>query len=115
MLVGLALAIVLIAEVYLAASAVAFSAGRVMLGSAIALEACSRAIGTVSRRARRRAGVGLRLRDRRCAQRDLVRLPAARAARTDDRAAALAGLLAGLAARARASAPGLVGGSSFAR
>ncbi len=47
-LVGLALAAILIAEVFLGVVEVAFSAGRVMLGFAIALEACSRAIGTVA-------------------------------------------------------------------
>jgi hypothetical protein len=48
LLVGLALAIVLIAEIYLAVVSAAFGAGRVMLGLAIALEACSRALGTVA-------------------------------------------------------------------
>ncbi len=47
-LAGLALAVILIVEVYLGVVQVAFSAGRVMLGFAIALEACSRAIGTVA-------------------------------------------------------------------
>lgn len=46
--VGLALAAVLIAEVYLAAVAVAFGAGRPILGFAIALEACSRGLGTLA-------------------------------------------------------------------
>jgi hypothetical protein len=48
LLVGLALAVVLIAEIYLAVISAAFGAGRVMLGLAIALEACSRALGTVA-------------------------------------------------------------------
>lgn len=48
LLAGLALAAILIVEVYLGVVQVAFSAGRVMLGFAIALEACSRAIGTVA-------------------------------------------------------------------
>ncbi|MBV9605210.1 MAG: hypothetical protein JO027_08890 [Solirubrobacterales bacterium] len=48
LLVGLALAVILIVEVYLGVVGVAFTAGRVMLGFAIALEACSRAIGTVA-------------------------------------------------------------------
>jgi hypothetical protein len=46
LLVGLALAGVLIAEIYLAVVRAAFGAGRVLLGFAIALEACSRALGT---------------------------------------------------------------------
>ena len=45
-MVGLALAAILIAEVYLAAVVVAFDAGRPILGFAIAFEACSRGIGT---------------------------------------------------------------------
>jgi hypothetical protein len=48
LVVGLALSAILIVEVYLGVVDVAFSAGRVMLGFAIALEACSRAIGTVA-------------------------------------------------------------------
>jgi hypothetical protein len=48
LVVGLALSAILIVEVYLGVVGVAFSAGRVMLGFAIALEACSRAIGTVA-------------------------------------------------------------------
>jgi hypothetical protein len=48
LVLGLALAAILIVEVYLGVVEVAFSAGRVMLGFAIALEACSRAIGTVA-------------------------------------------------------------------
>jgi hypothetical protein len=48
LVVGLALAAILIVEVYLGVVEVAFNAGRVMLGFAIALEACSRAIGTVA-------------------------------------------------------------------
>ncbi len=48
LLAGLALAAILIVEVYLGVVQVAFTAGRVMLGFAIALEACSRAIGTVA-------------------------------------------------------------------
>jgi hypothetical protein len=48
LLVGLALAVVLIAEIYLGVVLAAFGAGRVMLGLAIALEACSRALGTVA-------------------------------------------------------------------
>lgn len=47
-LVGLALAAILIVEVYLGVVELAFGSGRVMLGFAIALEACSRAIGTVA-------------------------------------------------------------------
>jgi len=47
-IIGLALAVVLIAEIYLAVIGFAFGAGRVMLGFAIALEACSRALGTVA-------------------------------------------------------------------
>jgi hypothetical protein len=46
--VGLALAVVLIAELYLGMVAVAFGAGRPILGFAIALEACSRGLGTVA-------------------------------------------------------------------
>jgi hypothetical protein len=45
-MLGLALAVVLIVEVYLAVVKVAFDAGRVMLALALALEACSRALGT---------------------------------------------------------------------
>ena len=48
LLVGLGLALVLIVEVYLGVVQLAFGAGRVMLGFAIALEACSRALGTVA-------------------------------------------------------------------
>jgi hypothetical protein len=48
LVLGLALAVILIVEVYLGVVEVAFSAGRLMLGFAIALEACSRAIGTVA-------------------------------------------------------------------
>jgi hypothetical protein len=48
LVLGLALAAILIVEVYLGVVEVAFGAGRVMLGFAIALEACSRAIGTVA-------------------------------------------------------------------
>jgi hypothetical protein len=47
-LVGLALAAILIFEVYLGVVGVAFNEGRLMLGFAIALEACSRGIGTVA-------------------------------------------------------------------
>jgi len=47
MVLGLALAVVLIAEVYLDVVYV-FGAGRVLLGFAIALEACSRALGTAA-------------------------------------------------------------------
>jgi len=47
MVLGLALALVLIAEVYLDVVYV-FGAGRVLLGFAIALEACSRALGTAA-------------------------------------------------------------------
>jgi hypothetical protein len=47
MVLGLGLAGVLIAEVYLDVVYV-FGAGRVLLGFAIALEACSRALGTVA-------------------------------------------------------------------
>jgi hypothetical protein len=48
LVLGLALAAILIVEVYLGVVDVAFTAGRVMLGFAVALEACSRAIGTVA-------------------------------------------------------------------
>lgn len=48
LVLGLALAAILIVEVYLGVVELAFGAGRVMLGFAIALEACSRAIGTVA-------------------------------------------------------------------
>jgi hypothetical protein len=47
MMLGLALAAILIAEVYLDVVYV-FGAGRILLGFAIALEACSRALGTVA-------------------------------------------------------------------
>jgi len=47
MIVGLALAAMLIAEVYLDVVYV-FGSGRVVLAFAIALEACSRALGTVA-------------------------------------------------------------------
>lgn len=47
-IVGLALAIVLIAEIYLGVISAAFGAGRIVLGFAIALEACSRALGTLA-------------------------------------------------------------------
>ena len=47
MVLGLALAGVLIAEVYLDV-VYAFGAARIVLGFAIALEACSRALGTVA-------------------------------------------------------------------
>lgn len=95
-LAGLALAIVLIAEIYLAVG-VAFNAGRVMLGAAIALEACSRAIATVAA-----ARVGERAWACACA---IVGAPAViwfaflrRGGRTDIEPALLAGLLAGLSA-----------------
>jgi hypothetical protein len=45
-MVGLALAAVLVVEVYLAVVKVAFDAGRVILAFALALDACSRALGT---------------------------------------------------------------------
>ncbi len=48
LLVGLCLAGVLIAEVYLAVIEAAFGSGRFVLGFAIALDACSRALGTVA-------------------------------------------------------------------
>ena len=48
LVLGLGLAAILIVEVYLGVVELAFGAGRVMLGFAIALEACSRAIGTVA-------------------------------------------------------------------
>jgi hypothetical protein len=48
MVVGLALAAALIAEIYLAVVVVALGAGRPLLGLAIALEACSRGLGTVA-------------------------------------------------------------------
>jgi hypothetical protein len=47
MVLGLALAAILIAEVYLAV-VYGFGAGRILLGFAIAFEACSRALGTVA-------------------------------------------------------------------
>jgi len=47
-LVGLILAAILIVEVYLGVVQVAFTDGRVMLGFAIALEACARGIGAVA-------------------------------------------------------------------
>lgn len=46
--IGLVLAVVLIAEIYLAVVAVGLQAGRPVLGLAIALEACSRGLGTVA-------------------------------------------------------------------
>jgi hypothetical protein len=46
LLAGLAVAVILLAEIFLGVVEVAFGAGRVMLGFAIAIEACSRAIGT---------------------------------------------------------------------
>jgi hypothetical protein len=46
--IGLVLAAVLIAELYLAAVVVALGAGRPILGFAIALEACSRGLGTAA-------------------------------------------------------------------
>jgi hypothetical protein len=48
LIAGLALAGVLIVEVYLDLVKVAFGSGRPMLAFAIALEACSRALGTVA-------------------------------------------------------------------
>ena len=48
LLLGLGLALILIVEVYVGVVQLAFGAGRVMLGFAIALEACSRALGTVA-------------------------------------------------------------------
>jgi len=45
---GMALAAVLVAELYLAVVVVALGAGRPVLGLAIALEACSRGLGTVA-------------------------------------------------------------------
>jgi hypothetical protein len=45
---GLALAAVLIAELYVAVVDAAFGAGRPILGLALALDACSRALGTVA-------------------------------------------------------------------
>ena len=48
LVLGLALAAILIVEVYLGVVGFAFGSGRVMLGFAIALEACSRAIGTMA-------------------------------------------------------------------
>ena len=47
-LTGLVLAAVLIAELYLGVIVVAFRDGRLLLGLAIALEACSRMLGTVA-------------------------------------------------------------------
>jgi hypothetical protein len=46
--VGMALAAVLVAELYLAVVVVGLAAGRPLLGLAIALEACSRGLGTVA-------------------------------------------------------------------
>jgi len=46
--VGLILAVVLFAELFLAVIVVALDAGRPLLGLAIALEACSRGLGTVA-------------------------------------------------------------------
>lgn len=95
-LAGLALAAILIVEVYLGVVQVAFTAGRVMLGFAIALEACSRAIGTVAA-----ARAGKRIWACVCA---VGGAPFViwfafrrRSARVDVESAALAGLLAGLA------------------
>lgn len=96
-LFGLGLAAVLIVEVYLGVVDLAFGAGRVMLGFAIALEACSRAIGTVAAvRAGERAWAGA------CA---IVGAPLViwfaflrPPARTAADPAPLAGLLAGVAA-----------------
>jgi hypothetical protein len=48
LVIGLALAAILIIEVYLGVVQVALGDGRVVLGFAIALDACSRAIGTVA-------------------------------------------------------------------
>jgi hypothetical protein len=47
-MVGLALAAMLVAEIYLAVVVVGLQAGRPLLGLAIALEACSRGLGTVA-------------------------------------------------------------------
>jgi hypothetical protein len=47
-LAGLALAAVLIAELYLGVIVVAVHHGRLLLGLAIALEACSRVLGTIA-------------------------------------------------------------------
>jgi hypothetical protein len=47
-LAGLVLTAVLVAEIYLAVVAVGLQAGRPLLGLAIALEACSRGLGTVA-------------------------------------------------------------------
>jgi hypothetical protein len=47
-LVGLGLAGILIIEVYFGVVEIALGTGRLMLGFAIALEACSRALGTVA-------------------------------------------------------------------
>jgi hypothetical protein len=58
-MVGLALAAVLIAELYLAAVAVAFGAGRPVLGLAIAFDACSRGLGTVAAERAGERGWGL--------------------------------------------------------
>lgn len=97
LLVGLALAVVLIAEIYLAVVSAAFGAGRVMLGLAIALEACSRALGTVAA-----ARAGERVWACACA---IVGAPVVAwyaflrpSGRVEVEPAPLAGLLAGLAA-----------------
>jgi hypothetical protein len=95
MIVGLALAAFLIAEVYLDVVYV-FGAGRVMLAFAIALEACSRALGTVAA-----ARAGERAWACACA---IIGAPAVlwfalarRSERAEVEPAPLAGLLAGLA------------------
>lgn len=96
-LVGMALAVVLFAELYLAVVVVALNAGRPLLGVAIVLEACSRGLGTVAaERAGRRDWAAA------CA---IVGAPAVagfalspRARRAEVELAPIAGLLAVLAA-----------------
>jgi hypothetical protein len=95
MVLGLALAGVLIAEVYLDV-VYAFGAARIVLGFAIALEACSRALGTIAA-----AGSGKRAWAFACA---IGGAPVVawfallrRAGRAEVDPTALAGLLAGLA------------------
>jgi hypothetical protein len=96
MVLGLALAVVLIAEVYLDVVYV-FGAGRIVLAFAIAIEACSRALGTVAA-----ARAGERVWACGCA---IGGAPVVawfallrRSGRVDVEPAPLAGLLAGLAA-----------------
>jgi hypothetical protein len=94
--VGLVLAGLLIAEVYLGVVAVAFGDGRVVLGFAIAIDACARALGTVAAaRAGRRAWAGGCALGGAPVVASFALLP--RAGRVDVEPAPLAGLLAVLA------------------